>query len=144
MARFLLLHTALILSAMAPACAAEPADKDDKTSSVEELAKKVRPLHDEDLKAVNKQAILVRMLHNLLNVAEREKDQEGMLRYLSAILAVAPDAAQQRGMRAFLRHKTGDRDGALQDVDWLLEHPPEGMDVEALRAFRRLLTKPEN
>jgi serine protease Do len=102
-----------------------------------------RPLRDDDLKAVDKRAIIVRMLHNLLNVAEREKDQESMLRYLNAILAIAPDAAQQRGMRAFLRHKVGDRDGALQDVDWLLEHPPEGMDMEALRQFRRLITQQE-
>src|SRR5581483_2923184 len=45
MARFLLLHIALILSAMTPAWAGEPAasTKDDKASSVEELAKKVRP-----------------------------------------------------------------------------------------------------
>jgi serine protease Do len=116
--------------------------------SREEAEKKVhditvRPLRDEDLKAVGKRSIIARMLHNLLNVAEREKDQQGMLRYLNAILTIAPDAAQQRGMRAFLRHKAGDRDGALQDVDWLLEHPPEGMDVEALRQFRRLITKPE-
>ncbi len=116
--------------------------------SREDAEKKVhditdRPLRDDDLKAVDKRAIIVRMLHNLLNVAEREKDQEGMLRYLNAILAVAPDAAQQRGMRAFLRHKAGDRDGALQDVDWLLEHPTEGMDMEAVREFRRLITKPE-
>ncbi len=117
--------------------------------SREEAEKKVheitgRPLRDDDLKAVDKRAILVRMLHNLLNVAEREKDQDGMLRYLNAILVVAPDAAQQRGMRAFLRHKAGDRDGALQDVDWLLDHPPEGMDIEALRQFRRLITQPDN
>lgn len=103
-----------------------------------------RPLRDEDLAAVDKRTIIVRMLHNLLNVAEREKDQESMLRYLSAILVVAPDAAQQRGMRAVLRHKAGDHDGALQDVDWLLEHQPEGMDVEALREFRRLIKRPEN
>lgn len=115
--------------------------RDDAEKKVHDITE--RPLRDEDLKAVDKRAILVRMLHNLLNVAEREKDQEGILRYLNAILAVAPDAAQQRGMRAFLRHKAGDRDGALQDVDWLLEHPPEGMDVEALRQFRRLITQPE-
>jgi serine protease Do len=116
--------------------------------SREEAEKKVRaiterPLREDDLKAVDKRTIIVRMLHNLLNVAEREKDQEGMLRYLNAILAVSPDAAPQRGMRALLRHRTGDRDGALQDVDWLLEHQPEGIDVEALREFRRLITQPE-
>lgn len=116
--------------------------------SREEAEKKVRalaerPLREEDLKAVDKRAILVRMLHNLLNVAEREKDQESVLRYLSAILAVAPDAARERAMRAFLRHKAGDGEGALQDVDWLLEHKPEGIDAEALREFRRLIGKPE-
>jgi regulator of sirC expression with transglutaminase-like and TPR domain len=101
-----------------------------------------RPLRDEDLKAVDKRTILVRMLHNLLNVAEHEKDTDGMLRYLNVLVAVEPDAAQQRGMRAFLRHKAGDRAGALQDVDWLLEHRPEGLDVEALQKFRRSLTEP--
>jgi serine protease Do len=116
--------------------------------SREDAEKKVhditeRPLRDEDLAAVDKRTIVVRMLHNLLNVAEREKDQESMLRYLSAIIAVAPDAAQQRGMRAILRHKAGDRDGALQDVDWLIEHQPEGIDMEALREFRRLITRSE-
>jgi regulator of sirC expression with transglutaminase-like and TPR domain len=83
------------------------------------------------------------MLHNLLNVAEREKDQEGMLRYLNAIVVAAPEAARQRGMRAVLRHKAGDRDGALEDVDWLLEHQPEGIDLEALREFRRLIKRSE-
>jgi hypothetical protein len=29
----------------------------------------------------------------------------------------------------------------LQDVDWLLEHQPEGLDVERVRAFRRVLTQ---
>jgi serine protease Do len=119
-----------------------------KRLSREEASEKVhditdRPLRDEDLAAVDKRTIIVRMLHNLLNVAEREKDQEGMLRYLNAIIAIAPDAGRQRGLRAVLRHKAGDRDGALQDVDWLLEHLPEGLDVEALQEFRRLLTRPE-
>ncbi|HTU91585.1 MAG TPA: transglutaminase family protein [Gemmataceae bacterium] len=102
-----------------------------------------RPLRDDDLKSVDKRTIIIRMLHNLLNVAERDKDQEGMLRYLNAIVAIAPNAAQERGMRAFLRHKAGDRDGAMQDADWLLEHPSAEMDIEALREFRRLITRPE-
>lgn len=117
--------------------------------SREEAEKKVRditgqPLRDEDLKTVNKRRIIVRMLQNLLNAAKREKDRDSMLHYVNAIVAVDPDAAQHRGMRAVLRHKAGDRHGALQDVDWLLEHQPEGLDVEALRAFRRLLTRPNN
>jgi regulator of sirC expression with transglutaminase-like and TPR domain/S1-C subfamily serine protease len=102
-----------------------------------------RPLRDEHLAAVNKRAIIVRMLHNLLNVAQGEKDKEGMLRYLNAILAVAPQSAEERGLRAALLFQMNDRAGALRDVDWLLEHSPEGLDVERVRQFRRMLTQPE-
>jgi regulator of sirC expression with transglutaminase-like and TPR domain/S1-C subfamily serine protease len=114
----------------------------------EEAAKKVheitgRPLRDEHLAAINKRAILVRMLHNLRNVAEGEKDREGMLRYLNAIVAVDSNAAQERGMRMILRYQAGDREGALQDADWLLEHKPEGLDEERVREFRRVLTQSE-
>lgn len=116
--------------------------------SREEAAKKVeditgRPLRDEYLKPVNKRAIVVRMLHNLLNVAQREKDKAGMLRYVNAIVTVDPEAGPERGMRAGLRYDAGDRTGALEDVDWLLEHQPEGLDVETVRKFRRLLTQPQ-
>jgi regulator of sirC expression with transglutaminase-like and TPR domain len=114
----------------------------------EEAAKKVRdftrrPLREEHLAAVSKRAILVRMLHNLRNVAEGEKDKDAMLRYVNAIVTVDPDAAQERGMRMLLLYQAGDREGALQDADWLLEHKPEGLDVERVREFRRVLTQPE-
>jgi regulator of sirC expression with transglutaminase-like and TPR domain len=114
----------------------------------EEAAKKVRdftrrPLREEHLAAVSKRAILVRMLHNLRNVAEGEKDKDAMLRYVNAIVTVDPDAAQERGMRMLLLYQAGDREGALLDADWLLEHKPEGLDVERVREFRRVLTQPE-
>jgi serine protease Do len=102
-----------------------------------------RRLRQEHLAAVAKRAIISRMLHNLLNVAEKEEDKSAMLRYLNALVAVNPDAGQERGLRAGLRYQTGDRAGALEDVDWLLEHAPEGLDVERVRAFRRALTQPE-
>jgi regulator of sirC expression with transglutaminase-like and TPR domain/S1-C subfamily serine protease len=115
--------------------------------SKEEAGKKVesitgRPLREEHLATVSKRAILVRMLHNLLNVAQNEKDTEGMLRYVNAIITADPEAAQERGMRAGLLFQAGDREAAIKDVDWLLEHEPEGLDVEKVRQFRRLLTQP--
>jgi serine protease Do len=119
----------------------QPLSREEADKKVRDITK--RRLRDEDLAAVNKRSIIVRMLQNLLNVAKGEKDADGMLRYLNAIIAVAPDAAEHRGLRALLRHKAGDRDGALQDVDWLLEHSPEGLNVEALQEFRRQLTRPE-
>ncbi len=114
----------------------------------EEAGKKVeditgRRMRDENLAAIDKRAIVVRMLHNLLSVAQNEKDKDGMLRYVNAIVTVDPKAAPERGLRAGLRFQAGDRQGALQDVDWLLEHQPEGLDVEKVREFRRLLAQPE-
>jgi regulator of sirC expression with transglutaminase-like and TPR domain len=98
-----------------------------------------QPLGDEDVAPATKRAIVVRMLHNLLNLARGDRDLEGMLRYLDAILAVAPDAGRERGLRAVLRAQTGRRDEARQDVNWLLEHKPEGVDLNAVRALQRVL-----
>jgi regulator of sirC expression with transglutaminase-like and TPR domain len=100
-------------------------------------------LKEEHLAAVSKRAIIVRMLHNLLNVARRESDAAGGLRYLDAILTLEPDSAPERLMRAGGRWQNGDRDGALRDVDWLLDHPTDGVDLDRVRELRRLITRPE-
>jgi regulator of sirC expression with transglutaminase-like and TPR domain/S1-C subfamily serine protease len=119
------------------------------TLSREEAAGKVeaitgRPLREAHLAAIGKKAIVVRMLHNLLNVADREKDAAGLLRYLDAIVAVDPEAAEARALRAGVLYQQGDRQAALKDVDWLLEHEPEGLDLDRVRQMRRILTRPEN
>ncbi len=75
-----------------------------KTLSREDAAKKVEgtagvELTDEHLKAVSKRAIVVRILHNLLNLTREDRDLAGALRYLDAIVAVDPEAGQERWMR---------------------------------------------
>jgi regulator of sirC expression with transglutaminase-like and TPR domain len=102
-----------------------------------------RPLREEYLKPVGRKAVVVRMLHNLLNVARGERDAPAMLRYLDAILVVSPDLAEERGLRLGLRAQQGDRTGAVEDCDWLLEHRPEGLDVERVEQMRRLLIERE-
>jgi regulator of sirC expression with transglutaminase-like and TPR domain len=114
--------------------------RDDAAKKVQDITG--RPLREEFLAPVTKRAIVVRMLNNLLRVARDERDTTAMLRYVDTIVAIMPDAAEERGIRAGLRAQSGDREGALQDVDWLLEHMPEGLDVERLREFRRMLTRP--
>jgi regulator of sirC expression with transglutaminase-like and TPR domain/S1-C subfamily serine protease len=114
--------------------------------SREEAAKKVeeitgRPLREEHLAATTKKAIIVRMLHNLLNVASRERDSAGMLRYLDGIITLDATAAQERAVRAAIRYQQGDRVRALEDVDWLLEHSPDGIDLDRVRELRRALTE---
>jgi regulator of sirC expression with transglutaminase-like and TPR domain len=95
-----------------------------------------RPLTDDDLKAAAARAIVVRMLANLLGAAQEKDDKEAMLRRLEAIIAVRPEAAQERGMRAILRHQTGRRAAALADLDWFLEHQPPGIDLDRIREMR--------
>jgi regulator of sirC expression with transglutaminase-like and TPR domain len=100
-----------------------------------------RGLVDGDLNAVPGRMIIVRVLHNLLNVARQERDTAGMVRYLDAILAIHPSAVDERGMRAGLRYQAGDLAGARADVDWLLENKPEGVDLEQVRKLQRFLER---
>jgi serine protease Do len=113
-----------------------------KVMTKEEAVKKVeemsgQPFKEDFLAATPKRVIVSRMLHNLLNLARRDRDFPGGLRYLDAILTATPDAVEERLMRAGGRWQTGDRDGALGDVDWLLDHQPEGVDLERVRELRR-------
>jgi regulator of sirC expression with transglutaminase-like and TPR domain len=119
-----------------------------RTLSREEAGQIVRTLtgneiREEDLRPVSKQAILLRMLHNLLGLTPSEDDMKGALRYLDTILAIAPEAAKERLLRATGRLQTGDRAGAREDVEWLLQHEPGGIDREQVLELRRLLTRPE-
>ncbi|MSR57250.1 MAG: trypsin-like serine protease [Planctomycetaceae bacterium] len=102
-----------------------------------------REPQEADLATVTKRAMIIRMLHNLLGPAERAQDLEGMLRYLDALVAIAPDAGPDRGMRAVLLFQAGRRDEAIGDADWLLEHRPDGINLNEVDRLRRMLDRPE-
>lgn len=99
------------------------------------------PLEAKDLEAVPKKFIIMRMLHNLLNVAQREKDLPGMLRYLDGILAVDPLTHEERWVRAVFRFQAGQREGSLADCDVLLEQNPPDADLDRVRELRKLLMR---
>jgi regulator of sirC expression with transglutaminase-like and TPR domain len=117
----------------------KPLSRDDADKRVQ--ASTGRSLTEKDLAAVSKQAILVRMVHNLLGIARNAGDADGTLRYLDTILAMAPDSAEERGVRAILLYQARRHLEALADVNWLLEHKPDGLDTEKLLEFRRALEK---
>lgn len=100
-----------------------------------------QPLEKKSLAAVTKKAIALRMLHNLLNVAQREKDRDGMLRYLDGIVTLSPDAHEERWARAVFRFQAGLREGALADCDLLLKNAPADADLERVRELRKLLLR---
>ena len=76
------------------------------------------------------------MLHNLYGLAERDREQAAMLRYVEAMLAVNPELVAERGLRSVLRFQTGRHKAALADLDWFLENKPEGIDLDRIREMR--------
>ncbi|MSQ94109.1 MAG: trypsin-like serine protease [Gemmataceae bacterium] len=100
-----------------------------------------RAPEEDDFKAATKKTIVVRMLHNLINVAESEKDRGSILRYLDGIMAVDPDAYEERWARAVFRFQAGLRAGSLADCEHLLKQDPPGADLERVRELRRILEK---
>lgn len=93
-------------------------------------------LRDEHLEPASSKAILLRMLANLLGLARRNQDQQRMLRYLNATLALAPESGFERGMRAVLLLQDGDLEAALRDAEWLLDHRPPGVDLNQVQQLR--------
>jgi len=100
-----------------------------------------RELEDQHLAAIAPRDIIVRMLNNLLNLAQRDRDLDGTLRYLDTIIAVAPDdSGREHGLRALARFQGGDREGALKDLDWVLEKMPEGVNLDVVRGLRERMS----
>jgi regulator of sirC expression with transglutaminase-like and TPR domain len=109
--------------------------------SREDAAKKLNelgrgPLLDEHLEPYTKKAVVVRMLHNLLGIAQRADEPQQVLRYLDALLAIDESLLQERVLRAMLRKRTGRDRAALADLDWFLENEPEGIDLDRVRQMR--------
>lgn len=99
--------------------------EEDLDSAVEEL-----------LTASTPESIIVRMLTNLRGVAENDRDVDAMLRYLSTILIVNPEHLESRARRIDLQIRTERLQGAITDIDWMLDKRPEGMDVNRVLQLR--------
>jgi regulator of sirC expression with transglutaminase-like and TPR domain len=84
-------------------------------------------------------ATILRMLNNLCASAAAQRDDDRLLRYLDAALAVDPDAASQRLQRLLVHAKNGRRTEALADAAWIMEHQPQGIDLDRLRDLTNTL-----
>ena len=100
-----------------------------------------RPAQAEHFQPMTKGAILSRMLQNLMGLARDAEDPAGMLRYVETMVALAPDSGSDRWYRAILRFQTGQKAGAQEDVEWLIQHSPEGIDIDRVRELGRLLER---
>ncbi len=91
----------------------------------------------EFLETAKRKAILVRMLSNLSGSAQKRSDEPAIRRYADVILTVDPTDFRQRGMRIQLSLRGGRYQQALADIDWLLEHQADVIDVDRLRELRQ-------
>ena len=80
--------------------------------------------------------ILMRMLNNLLGLAQDEEDKEGMLRYLEVLMALDETHVQNRGMRAIVRFETGRKQAAIDDLDYFLDTRPPELDLNQIQQMR--------
>ncbi|MBC7967607.1 MAG: transglutaminase family protein [Fuerstia sp.] len=83
--------------------------------------------------------ICERMINNLLGLAEREKDDVAVLRYLETLVMLVPASPEYRAKRLEMRARTGRLTNAIDDANWFLEHQPDGVDLERLRELRSTL-----
>ena len=95
------------------------------------------PLVDAQLRKASSRSILVRVVANLLNLAQN--DDAASLRYLDAMLAVDPKEGNYRGMRAVLLLRAKRFQAALDDCNWLLKHRPKGVDLDRVRQLREFI-----
>lgn len=107
--------------------------------AVELMADNVDRIDDEHFAPAKKREVIVRMLNNLLGIAERDGNASDTLRYLDAIIAIQPESTAERLLRARAAMRQGDKVRAKEDLRWILEHEPEGVDLERLAELYRSL-----
>jgi regulator of sirC expression with transglutaminase-like and TPR domain len=83
--------------------------------------------------------IINRILRNLMFAKNPQDDPDRALRYLDAAIAIDPDSVESRGLRAVLRYQTNRIDEGLEDVGWLLERQPDGLDLSQVARLRDAL-----
>ncbi len=107
--------------------------------AVELVADNVDRIGENDFAPAKKRDIIARILNNLLGLAQREGNAADVLRYLDAMLALKPDSIPDRLQRARALMQRGDNAAAKEDLRWLLDRQPEGVDLERLGELYRSL-----
>jgi serine protease Do len=103
------------------------------------LASSGRPLREEHLQPATKRDIILRIVRNLQGMARDRESASDSLGYLDLIIDLAPESPMERLDRAILRLRNGDKPGAKEDLKWILEKEPAGMDLEKVRELHRSL-----
>ena len=90
----------------------------------------------------SKRDIIVRMIRNLAGPQlETRNGAIEALPYMDLLIALDPDAGRERLSRAMIRELQGNRIGAAEDVGWMLEHLPDGVQARQREMLEEWLQK---
>ncbi|MCH2203631.1 MAG: trypsin-like peptidase domain-containing protein [Fuerstiella sp.] len=109
---------------------------DDVNRHVQDLGLLMKP---EYLEPQNATQIIERMLRNLLGLAEQDRNDPRVLRYLELLVAISEDNPEFRAKRLEMRARTGHPNMALEDVNWFFETQPDGIDLQQLQQLKTRL-----
>ena len=84
----------------------------------------------DELRVSTKREIVMRMLRNLMGVAQNKDAPIDLLRYVEVMVSLQPDSAFDRWARAVLLIQSRKFFAAKKDLEWLLQNKPEGMDLK--------------
>lgn len=84
-------------------------------------------------------AIIQRMLRNLLRVANNEQDLEAALRYTKTILAIAPPSYEDRLYYTVLCYSTDRLHEAFEEVNAVLAEAPEEIELQRVRELKQAI-----
>ncbi len=115
-----------------------------KELSVSECRKLVRdfsglPWRKDYLDSPPSEAIIQRMLRNLIRVSNNSDDKEASLRYVRTILEITPDSYEDRLYKAVLCYSTDRIEEGLIEVDWVLNLAPSNLDLRRVRELREAM-----
>jgi serine protease Do len=110
-----------------------------RSEAVELVADNVERIDESMFGPAKKRDIITRMLNNLLGIAQREGSSGDALRYLDAMLAINPDSVPDRLQRARVQMQRGENAAAKEDLRWLIERDPPGIDTDRLAELLRSL-----
>jgi serine protease Do len=88
------------------------------------------------LDAVTPKQIVVRILVNLRELANSQRDTERLLRYVETILAIEPESVSNRLLRAVICFNTGRLEEGLADAEWVIARHPDGVDLAVVHQLR--------
>ncbi len=110
-----------------------------RSEAVELVAENVERIGEEAFAPAKKRDIITRMLRNLLGIVQRTGSATEAMRYLDVIVALNPNSAGDRLQRARIQMQRGENAAAKEDLRWVLDHGPPGVDLEQLTELYRSL-----